>query len=402
MKRYSELLLNELLHRYERSSLYNGENIKKIKIVFKFTKKAIPDYFHEYKAEYKEEINEVCLGLMNKGYIEIYWKKFQENNIIEKIALNVDKVDEIYKELKKTPKKSFAAETVKILNQYSGYSNWLGSFARDMKAKIEANQSVKKYIDIEDSQTITEIMYALAQIITQETEIPKRVFSVKHFNDSKKIEKLETKLVRIMLDFGGYSRDVDVLAEANIIKNPGYVYLKGVGVFGCNGETIDLERLNGEIGLSSAIIDSLQIKTIDAQRIITIENLTTFHTYIPNHELIIYLGGYHNSIRRKFLVKLYHAAKDTPFYHWGDIDLGGLRILNHLRKKTEIPFKPLFMDKETLRKNSNYLKEIEDKRYIKNLKKMLEDKDYEEFYEVIEYMIEKRVRLEQEAIDSFT
>lgn len=398
MKNYNRQILSDLLDKYEKSSLYKGENTRDIKIALKFTKDTLGDYFNEYRPEYKKEINEQCQSLKEKDYIEVLWKRFQEGHIIERVVLNVDSVDKIYIELNRTQKKSFEAEAVETFKCYCELDNWLGSFAREMKYRIEAGASIKRYLDIEDHKSIKDIMFALSRIIVQDKEIPRRVFSIQLFNDSKKLERIEPKLTRIMIDFGGFSSDMDGLSQANIIKNPGYVYLKGSGVFRCNGERLDLKLLNGEIGLSSSIIENLEVDTIKANRIVTIENLTTFHTYTPDNELIIYLGGYHNEVRRKMLIKIYKAAEDIPFYHWGDIDLGGFRIFNHLKKKTGIPFKSMFMDRETLIRFRDSTMRIGDERYLEGLRKLLEDKDYKEFWDVVRYMLEEKVRLEQEGI----
>lgn len=398
MKNYCREILSTLIDKYERSSLYREENQRDVKIAFSLTKSSLKDYFNEYKPEYKREINEQCLSLEEKGYIKVLWKRFQTANIIEKVVLDIDNVDKAYKELNRHPKKSFEAKAALALEDYCKLDNWLGGFARDMKCRIEDGLSVKKHLDIEDTESIRDIMYALSRIIMQEKEIPRRVFSVQIFNDSKKLEAMETKLTRIMTDFGGYSSDGDVLSEANIVKNPGYVYMKGCATLKCGGEKIDLKKLSGEIGLSSSIVENLEVEAIGAKRVVTIENFTTFHTYTPEKELAIYLGGYHNEVRRKLLVKIHEAAGDVPFYHWGDVDLGGFRIFNHLRKRTNIPFNPMFMDRETLVRFRKSARKIEDERYLESLGKLLEDREYEEFWDVVEYMVENKVRLEQEGI----
>lgn len=398
MKNYSKIILNSLLDKYERSSLYKGENTKDIKISFKFTRDSLADYFNEYSPEYKGEINDQCLSLKEKGYIDIQWKKFQEGNIIDKVALNINELGPIYGELKREKKSSMEERACEILLPYCCIEGWVGNFASQMKSRIENSESVKKYLDIENPALIEELMDALYKISIQQTEIPRRVFSAIHFNDSKRIERLESRLDRVMIDFGDYNGDMDILSQANIIKNPGYVYLKGTAVILCGSQYIDLHKVGSDIGLSSSSIGDMEVVSVDAKRVVTVENLTTFHSYRPDNELVIYLGGYHNETRRRFLKKVYETAKGKPFFHWGDIDLGGFRIFSHLKKRTGIPFKPLLMDVNTLIKYRDNSRPIEDKRYISELEKLLEYEEYLEFHEVIEYMIENQVRLEQEVI----
>ena len=398
MKNYSNIILNTLLDKYERSSLYKGENTVNVKIALKFSKDSLPDYFNEYKFELKDEINTQCLNLVERGYIKVIWKKYQEGNIIEKVELNLDYLEDVYKSLGRTKKSSFEEGAISILSPYINNDSWLGSFAVEMVDKLKSKSSIKKYFDIEDTVTMKDLLTALEALLKVEVEIPKRVLSIHLFKDSKRLEALESKLTRIMLDFGGFESDIDVLAECNVISNPGYVYLKGKGIFICNDGEIDLQALAGEIALGTALINSLEVKELKVKRVLTIENLTSFHTYEPKDELVIYLGGYHNTVRRKFLKKLYCYDSMVEFHHWGDIDLGGFRILNHLRQKTGIPFKSYLMDLETLERFIEFVKPIDNKGYLESLRELAEKEGFEEFVEVIGGMVEKRVRLEQEVV----
>jgi hypothetical protein len=399
MKKYSNSILNILIDKYERSSLYKGDNAVNVKISFKFTKDALPDYYNEYKYELKDEINTQCLYLVETGYINLLWKKYQEGNIIEKIELNLEYLDEIYSSIGRVKKSSMEQDAIEIIEHYKNNETWLGSFALDMVDKLRAKSSIKKYLDIEDTKTIKDVLYALQAILKVRSEIPKRVLSIHLFNDSKRLEAIENKLIRIIVDYGDVDPDVDILAEYNVVSNPGFVYLKGKGIFKCSSGEVDLEALSGEIALGIALINNLEVKQLDVKRILTIENLTSFHTYKPKNELVIYLGGYHNSIRRELLKKIYSYNRTVEFYHWGDIDLGGFRILNHLRKKTEIPFESFLMDVETLKEYIHYGKPIESKSYLDSLKELLNKEEYEEFSETVEFMIENKVKLEQEVID---
>ena len=97
----------------------------------------------------------------------------------------------------------------------------------------------------------------------------------------------------------------------------------------------------------------------------------------------------------KSLYKIYNNLSE--FYHFGNIDVGGLRILNHLRTKTGIDIKPLMMNKETLITNQKYCKSLTNND-IKALKDMLESSMYMEFYDLIQYMLSEGIKLEQEII----
>ncbi|ABR48312.1 conserved hypothetical protein [Alkaliphilus metalliredigens QYMF] len=399
MKNYKKMILNHLVDKYEKSSLYRGDNKVNVTIGMTINKKNLSDYFNEWDYTLKKEINEQALSLQEEALIEIQWKKFQEGNILDKLKLNIESLDRVYEVLKRQPKSQLENDVGTIVMGYCDRTDWLGDFARDMKEKLVQKGSIKKYLDIEDRVEVKDVFMALDQIRAQTDEIPKRVFSIRVFSDSKRFERVESKVVRIMRDYGPYEVDMDILAEENIIQNPSYVFLKGKAVLLCNEETINLEKVDGEIGLGAGLIDNLSFKTIDAKRVLTIENLTTFHCYEPKDELVIYLGGYHNATRRRLLKKIHGFNPDLAFYHWGDIDLGGFRILNHLRNKTGINVKSYRMDRETLEMYKNHTKKIKSEQYSGELTKLLENEEYIEFHEVIRYMIENNMILEQEALD---
>lgn len=397
MINYRSFFLNKLIDKYENSKLFRGENQINRKIDFKFTPITLRDYFHPTNVEYKLEINEVCKILEKENLIKIEWQKYEEGNIIERIILNIDYVDMIYHELQRPSKKDLEAHMMEFLKLYEDHPTWIKEFVGYLINRLKKGESIDKYFSLNDLKFAQDILFTLDMILKQDVEIPKRLFSIKLFNNSKYFELLENKLVSIMREFGPYGLEVDCLAEENILTNPGYVYLKGKGKFQNGIQVIDLHKMTGSIGLSTNILRNLQILELDVKQVVTIENLTSFHTYKAQDELVIYLGGYHNELRRTFLKMLYDFNSYLTFYHWGDIDLGGFRIFNHLKSKTGIPFKPLYMDLATLKRYEQYALSIGSE-YEKQLQELLNQVEYQDFYEVIRYMINKRVRLEQEIV----
>ena len=78
--------------------------------------------------------------------------------------------------------------------------------------------------------------------------------------------------------------------------------------------------------------------SIAGTSLITVENLTTYHDEPVCQNAIVYLGGFHNSIRTDLLKLIYADNYDKKYFHKGDIDVFGFVILENLKKKTGIPF----------------------------------------------------------------
>ncbi|MFA7139221.1 MAG: Wadjet anti-phage system protein JetD domain-containing protein, partial [Bacteroidales bacterium] len=122
------------------------------------------------------------------------------------------------------------------------------------------------------------------------------------------------------------------------------------------------------------------------------ENLTSFHTFNEPNMFTIYLGGYHNKIRREFIKKMYEKNPNISYLHFGDIDAGGFYILEHLRRETGVDFKPYKMDIETIKSYKGYTKKLTENDRIR-LNRLLDSK----YSNVIEFMLENNCKLEQES-----
>lgn len=219
-----------------------------------------------------------------------------------------------------------------------------------------------------------------------------------HFQDTKYFEQIENRIAKVFRQFSEEYAEMDtmeLLAEYGIYRTPNYVYFKGDAGISIGEEKVELSLLRQGIGISGE--DLMHIRFSDLGRIkkvITIENLTSFFRYWEEESFLIYLGGYHNSIRRILLKMVYEVIPNAKYYHFGDMDAGGFSILRDLRKKTGIPFLSYHMDLDTLKRYKQYGKKLTESDR-KRLEKLCGE---EEFYEVIHFMLEENIKLEQECI----
>lgn len=158
---------------------------------------------------------------------------------------------------------------------------------------------------------------------------------------------------------------------------------------------MNLNDFREGLTLSSADVEIVEVKELFDSTILTIENLTSFYQYEKEDTLVIYLGGYHNTIRREFLKRIHQGYPEKRYFHFGDIDAGGFQILNHLRSMTGIPFEPYLMDKETLEQYEHLCRPLTEN----DRKRLIVPREQPEFHEVIDYMLEHNIKLEQEQID---
>lgn len=95
MKAYDKLILNALLDKYERSSVFAKTNTRMVRIDFKFTKKNLPAYFDESSSVY-DEIHHMMNDLEHRCLLTIVWKDKLHQNVISKVVLNQATLDASY------------------------------------------------------------------------------------------------------------------------------------------------------------------------------------------------------------------------------------------------------------------------------------------------------------------
>ena len=404
MVQYDRKILNALLDSYENSRLFTGENKRNISIDFPFHKKKIPAYFDESSYEY-ERIHSSMQELEEQGYIRIVWKRGKENHIISKVVLNTEHVEQAYEYVKRVPKTDLALTTIGLLQECRGSCDTpvCQKFMRYLLERLDSNRTVKEYIDLENTEATKLLLRGVFEIERNEKQCYLREFSIKVFHDSKMLQSMSGRLGKIFRTFGEDTEEKDfaqILAEYGIYHTPNYVYLKGKVSFWIHETLYHIADLKQGIGISGEDLSAIRFCDMgEIRRVMTIENLTTFFRWEEADALIIYLGGYHNSVRRKLLKTVYEALPAAEYYHFGDIDAGGFEIYKDLCEKTGIPFRMYRMDLNTLQIYEEYGRELTEHDRIR-LQWMLEAHTFEEesMREVIRYMLERNVKLEQECV----
>ena len=398
MVQYDRKIINHLLDTYENSLLSTGENKRMIQIDFRFTKTAIPSYFDESSNEY-ESIHVLMKILESKKLIRIIWKDNKQDYLIQKVRLMTDHIKEAYQYVGRNPKRGLEEENINLLQGYLYEETPItAAFVRHLLERLQNHKSVKEYIALENLKETERFLRACLLVEQNRKPCYIREFSIMHFQDSKYFEQIESRIAKVFRQFSGEYVEMvtsELMAEYGIYRTPNYVYFKGDARISIGEEIVDISLLKQGIGISAE--DILRIRFSDLSRIkkvITIENLTSFFRCREEDSLFVYLGGYHNRIRRALLKMVYETIPDAKYYHFGDIDAGGFSILLDLRKKTGIPFMSYHMDLDTLKKYRQYAKGLTESDR-KRLEKIEKEK---EFCEVIGFMLEENIKLEQECI----
>lgn len=402
MVQYDKKILNKLLDSYESSTLFTGKNKVAVHIAFPFNKTTLPIYFDESSLAY-EEIHASMRKLEQQRLIKIEWKKKKEGHIISKVILCVEELEKAYAYVDRSSRADQIRQNRKLLSEFKKRCQTpvCQSLVHYLDSRLEGAQSVKEFINLPNLPETELLLTAIAKIEQNDKNCYIREFSIEHFHDSKVFESMSGKITRAMRMFGEECKEKEfdeILAEYGIYHTPNYVYFKGNISLNIGKNTYWIGELHQGIGISGEDIERICFQNVSQiHKIITIENLTTFFRWEEPDSLMIYLGGYHNRVRRALLTKIYHALPDADYYHFGDIDVGGFLIYEDLCHKTGIPFKRYKMDLDDLMHNEKYGRTLTENDRVR-IEKMLKENPDVEYADVLKYMLDSGIKLEQECL----
>lgn len=398
-KDYKKLILEKLLGKYH-SRLAKGMSTGR-RIILKPTEVYKSYTENNADIEEKHRFNEAVEVLLQMKVVTADYLKFSAD--IEKIYLCEDKIDVIYGYIKDEygiiPQSTMLKQVKQMLAEYSddgvltrSYCGRVFSQAEDPRAqidilKIEANLKMLHFLE------------------KNAEELYVREASMLVYGDSKWFENNNyDEICNLIREMAGMPKEEDerndaILSHYNILLAEQEILLKGNWKIEWNDYSLDVAKVQGGIAISSGAIASIQKIIINCPGVMTIENKTSYQRMKDKNIAAMYLGGYANRQQTQFLRKVIQDNPDMAYYHFGDIDVGGFLIHRHLCRVTAHDFRLYGMG----------IGQLQDERYESCLKE-LTDNDRsrmeslikeEPYQEVLKYMQEHNVKLEQEIVSYY-
>ena len=391
-----------LLKKYESSKTYNENN----EITQSFSvppEKIFPDYTNDFADVDKIHDFENDLETLEKMELVAISKK---DDRISKIA--AISTDENWNRIRKIL--GVKDKNTRLKEETDFYSAIYDDSSSDQIVKDFCKQQIERLETGKKAQFVHEesknIIALLNYILKNKNEILERELSISVLSNSKTWEeKYKKKILKILRQNEPFASlaencadeketDKAILEECNIFSNPSYVYFKGSGtIIFENGNCIKIFP-DIPLALSSTAISKIEAFEIADNKIMTVENLTSFNRIKKSETFFIFLSGYHNSVKQIFLKKIFNQNSNKEYYHFGDIDPDGFLILDNLRSKTQIDFKAYKMGIAELQKYSSYTKPLE-KNDLRKAESLIAKGKYTE---ILDYMLKHNVKLEQEII----
>lgn len=355
----------------------------------------------------KQAIHEAAETLSDMGMITVDHLKFSTD--IERIYLCLEKAEDIYQYLEDrygdVPQRRILQQAAALLDKYeAGYAGTdedglIGTYCRTIRAQLEKPSYLPEPKLIEANLKMLKFMEE-----NQEKLYVKEA-SMLVYGDSKWFEEHNyDEICGIARQALNMPREEDeqndaVLAQYCILPTEQEIFIKGNWRLEWEDRVIETAGLKGGIAVLSNDIQRIKrIKTFST-RLITVENKTSYQRMQPEGAALMYLGGFAARYQISFLIKTFQDNPGLEFLHFGDIDVGGLLIHRHLCRASGIRFRLYHMG----------IRQLEDDRF-KPCRKRLTENDRnrmkglmkeEEYKEVLQYMDEHDVKLEQEIISYY-
>lgn len=370
-----------------------------------------------YAGSIRYSVNEQMQLLEAKGWLRLHWQKFEKGNLLEAIDLvaRQEVIEELNALLGRTPFHDIRTRMHQLLDQQETHGGWFDSFVFWARTQLDANKSIAP-LSLQDLRESQDLLTALSAIADLQTPVFERSLSVSLFKNSKRLEELRGGIVYVLRmhepDAAGYGDDEWALLHVHRINRPpervpltGPIELLIQNTSQSNrteSETyLRLEPGLSSISLPEDILRSAVIRACPAKAIITVENLTSFSELLiirPLDVMAVHTGGFASPSLTAFLYNICNYRPGLPFFHWGDLDAGGLRILAHLRRRLGRVI-PLGMDAETFEQSRLHAQPLASNDR-ESLGTLLNDPQLADCASLLHHLLKENLKLEQEAISA--
>ncbi len=412
------LILNALLDILERRPSENGtRNTQYRSIKVTLAEIPLPHYFSQTDPTPRIVANEQLQLLERANLIHINWLSGETGHILQSITL--PKTEHA---TRNTPHKTLfhlanrtpiadnrsRLESHLLADKFRFQDDWRARAINYILNQLKSEKSPAPF-SLTDSNLTLDLLAVLQALPMLTTETPYRVLSVRVFNDSKRFEAIKNQLVTLArLGNPEWKRipAEEVLRELNLVANPNYIHFAGNWQFTTDkGEILNLSGFTPSVGFPATQTATLRI--IRTESVLCIENLTTFHQYIrqteqtnngtrnTQHASICTYGNPSPAVRR--VLRL--LPETIPIYLWSDLDYGGFNILSQLRRTVGKQIQPYLMNIDTLEANIPRAHPLTASDRT-NLKCLLLRPELRDVRHVIEHLLKRGLKLEQEGVNT--
>lgn len=302
------------------------------------------DYFSLEDVAPRHATHAVLARLAAAGVVRLHWRKWEDGNWLEAVDLAPERAADLYHLLGRRPRVAQAAELRALLAEQTARSGWHADFLAWAGSQLDAGRSPAPLVP-GDAAFNADLLRALAALAALGAPVLERTLSTRLFGDSKRLELLRGAVLSVLRRHapGADAFDDDdwaLLRAQGLERVPEYIPLAGPLVLRLPdldahaASPLDLAAFRPSVALSAAMLRRAEVATCSARMLVSVENATSFNELLavrPPEMLALYSGGFASPALIGLLRAIRMCRPELPLFHWGDIDVGGLRILAHLR-----------------------------------------------------------------------
>ena len=397
-KEYKKEIIDGLLKKY---NIRYAKNITTNRRIILKPTEVYKDYAkNNADISEKQGINEAVSALTDMGFITADYLKFSDD--IKKIYLSEEKLDAIYEYLKEEygviPQSTISKRVHEIVEKYICTGEIVNKYCESILVQMENPRCILVPEQIEANLK----MFSFLEKNKEHLYV--REASVLVYGDSKWFENNNYEEVCTFLrtatgiSRGEGERNDAVLSFYYVTPAEQEIFIKGNWRIEWEQYALDTSKFQGGVAIASGDVQSIKNISVNTESVMTIENKTSFQRLRDGNFAMMYLGGFANRYQIEFLKKVILDNPNVRYYHFGDIDVGGFLIHKHLCRETAKKFELYCMGIQQLCdiRYSNCLRELTDND-MSRLGTLME----EPYYDVLKYMQEHNVKLEQEIVSYY-
>jgi hypothetical protein len=346
MSQHGQELLTKIFNKWQA----NPTDSEQVSIPI--TRSSALSYFQADHLDDKEALHAYLRIAERAGCIDLKWGRFTSAHLLERITLRDGVKLAGYLDLSVA---SVEAENARreLQPELSGAHPWIVILLDEMVELWRIGKPAHG-LRVQQRREARELLRALESVCAgRQDGLDQRTFSAKYVGDSKAMERMQSRFARIwQRQYSGDDLDPDELFQSlGLSKFPHPVLFKGPITILSRGVKFECAKVRPYIGFPPQAVDSLEFPSSPSY-LLTIENLASFNRHVAEVEdegLVLYTGGFPSSNKTRLFQLLDEKLPESVrFYHWGDLDLGGLRIMARIQDFLRRRLHPHLMTRELL------------------------------------------------------
>ena len=361
-------LLAKLLEAHERSACYGHPGPWPRDVIIKLDSLAFPEAFAPDGRERRASLMFAVSELESSGCIRIVRQaRGPLHGEPKEIRLGPDQVDRAYQEGQQLGYEPLAWGLAEVDRHATRLTNestppWMRMFLEELAAGVRRADPSRLGMSRErfkrEWRDVLCALTAATSLANGITPAWERVVSERLFKDSKLLGKIRLQVISVLVHAdprweGVPPEEAGELLEAyGVRRKPGLIRCAGAASLRVGSRIYQLEDFSPAAHLPESWAEAWVDGVVGSQvRVVTtVENEYPFLSYVEKSggpvslgasgELVVYTAGFPTPTMTSALSRLAERSADISFRHWGDADVGGLRIWwflrTHLGRQVEL------------------------------------------------------------------